>query len=167
MTHIGSNALHESFISSRISCAQLLADSKESKSNQQLNFFRSRKEKKMKLKRFYTQKKHVTIRFDEKIPNKILETDLPKKLCESQDYVVGIRGRNVRGATKKTIKEILSKIQQEQTLYLDILKCVASSELLSKSSEVKLQSLCRQINIGCVILASLNFAIIIVVPHCA
>ena len=95
----------------------------------------------MSLRRVYLQKKHLTIRFDEKTPNKILQTDLPKRLCESQQYVVGIRGRNVRGASKKTIKDLLSKIQQEQTLYLDILQCEASSPFLSKTSEVKLQLL--------------------------
>ena len=81
-------------------------------------------------------KKCLNVRFDEENPNKILETDLPERLCQSGNYVVGICGRNVRQTNKKTIKTLLVKIMNEKTLYLDILACDPSSPLLSKNAEV-------------------------------
>ena len=90
----------------------------------------------MKFKRIYLMKKCLNVRFDEENPNKILETDLPERLCQSGNYVVGICGRNVRQTNKKTIKTLLVKIMNEKTLYLDILACDPSSPLLSKNAEV-------------------------------
>ena len=68
--------------------------------------------------------------------NKVISSTLPQDLLEPGDFILTIRGVDIRGLKSVNIKKLLSKIELEKPLYFLVLKANSNPLYLQKQLKV-------------------------------
>ena len=73
-------------------------------------------------------------------PNQVKSTKLPNKFLQPGDFVVTVRGNDIRGLKSVDIWKEINKVQVEKPLYFLVLKAQSNQLYLQKHLKVSMHS---------------------------